>query len=78
MALALAAAEVAVRAGPERWLDLCAGPGGKAGLLATAVSGAGGVRGLLAADVVDAGTKRLVEPGTPGGRTGGDPWVALL
>ncbi len=34
VALALAAAPVEV-AGPERWLDLCAGPGGKAGLLAT-------------------------------------------
>ncbi len=35
VALALAAPDVAGRAGqPERWLDLCAGPGGKAGLLA--------------------------------------------
>lgn len=36
VALALAAAEVEHGGGqaPERWLDLCAGPGGKAGLLA--------------------------------------------
>ncbi|MGE9783238.1 RsmB/NOP family class I SAM-dependent RNA methyltransferase [Janibacter sp. G368] len=36
LALALAAAPVAPRSdgAPERWLDLCAGPGGKAGLLA--------------------------------------------
>lgn len=35
LALALAAVEVAPPAGRrERWLDLCAGPGGKAGLLA--------------------------------------------
>ncbi len=36
VALALAAAEVEHGSGraPERWLDLCAGPGGKAGLLA--------------------------------------------
>lgn len=36
LALALAAVPVAPRAddAPERWLDLCAGPGGKAGLLA--------------------------------------------
>ncbi len=33
VALALAAAEVGGE-GPERWLDLCAGPGGKAALLA--------------------------------------------
>ncbi len=33
VALALAAAEVPGE-GPERWLDLCAGPGGKAALLA--------------------------------------------
>ena len=33
VALALAAADVPGD-GPERWLDLCAGPGGKAGLLA--------------------------------------------
>ncbi|MGB8382184.1 MAG: RsmB/NOP family class I SAM-dependent RNA methyltransferase, partial [Dermatophilaceae bacterium] len=35
VALALAAADVPGD-GPERWLDLCAGPGGKAGLLAAA------------------------------------------
>ncbi|APH01595.1 methyltransferase [Janibacter indicus] len=36
LALALAAAPVTPRSdgAPERWLDLCAGPGGKAGLLA--------------------------------------------
>jgi 16S rRNA (cytosine967-C5)-methyltransferase len=34
VALALAAAPLADEAGRERWLDLCAGPGGKAGLLA--------------------------------------------
>lgn len=34
VALAIAAAEVAQTGAPERWLDLCAGPGGKAGLLA--------------------------------------------
>ncbi|MEP6650198.1 MAG: transcription antitermination factor NusB [Lapillicoccus sp.] len=34
VALALAAAPVVPRSGHERWLDLCAGPGGKAGLLA--------------------------------------------
>ena len=35
LALALAAVPVDGRAdgAPERWLDLCAGPGGKAGLL---------------------------------------------
>ena len=34
VALALTAAPVEESAGRERWLDLCAGPGGKAGLLA--------------------------------------------
>jgi 16S rRNA (cytosine967-C5)-methyltransferase len=34
VALALAAAPVEGLTGRERWLDLCAGPGGKAGLLA--------------------------------------------
>jgi len=34
VALALAAAPVEGDSGRERWLDLCAGPGGKAGLLA--------------------------------------------
>ena len=34
VALALAAADVEGGTGRERWLDLCAGPGGKAGLLA--------------------------------------------
>ncbi len=34
VALALAAATVDTGSHPERWLDLCAGPGGKAGLLA--------------------------------------------
>ena len=34
VALALAAAPVEGASGRERWLDLCAGPGGKAGLLA--------------------------------------------
>jgi 16S rRNA (cytosine967-C5)-methyltransferase len=54
-ALALARVEVAARAGSgggpagARWLDLCAGPGGKARLLA-ALGGASGAR-LLAADV---------------------------
>jgi 16S rRNA (cytosine967-C5)-methyltransferase len=46
VALALARAEVAGR--DERWLDLCAGPGGKAALLA-ALAGEGGAR-LLAAE----------------------------
>ncbi len=35
VALALASAEVSTRADHEQWLDLCAGPGGKAALLAT-------------------------------------------
>jgi 16S rRNA (cytosine967-C5)-methyltransferase len=40
--LALALAAVPVEAsGPERWLDLCAGPGGKAGLLAALALRAG-------------------------------------
>ena len=34
VALALAAVQVGRAEGPQRWLDLCAGPGGKAGLLA--------------------------------------------
>src|SRR5699024_6957534 len=36
LALALAATPIAAQdvGAPERWLDLCAGPGGKAGLLA--------------------------------------------
>ncbi len=34
VALALATAPMATGGGAERWLDLCAGPGGKAGLLA--------------------------------------------
>ncbi len=34
VALALAAASTTTGEGPQRWLDLCAGPGGKAGLLA--------------------------------------------
>ena len=34
LALALAAVPVETGGGDERWLDLCAGPGGKAGLLA--------------------------------------------
>jgi 16S rRNA (cytosine967-C5)-methyltransferase len=40
--LALALAAVPVEAeGPQRWLDLCAGPGGKAGLLTALALGAG-------------------------------------
>jgi 16S rRNA (cytosine967-C5)-methyltransferase len=35
VALALASAEVSTGADHEKWLDLCAGPGGKAALLAT-------------------------------------------
>ena len=35
VALAVAAAEVSTGAQQEKWLDLCAGPGGKAALLAT-------------------------------------------
>jgi len=35
VALALASAEVSTGAEHEKWLDLCAGPGGKAALLAT-------------------------------------------
>jgi 16S rRNA (cytosine967-C5)-methyltransferase len=45
VALALAAAPVQPRPGeaaPERWLDLCAGPGGKAGLLGAVVRQRGG------------------------------------
>lgn len=34
LALALATAPIAGTGGTERWLDLCAGPGGKAGMLA--------------------------------------------
>ena len=43
LALALAAVpvEAAAADGPERWLDLCAGPGGKAGLLAALALRAG-------------------------------------
>ena len=43
VALALAAAEVlpALEGASERWLDLCAGPGGKAGLLAGLAIGSG-------------------------------------
>jgi 16S rRNA (cytosine967-C5)-methyltransferase len=50
-ALALARADVAGDAGPAgpRWLDMCAGPGGKARLLA-GLAGADGAR-LLAADL---------------------------
>ncbi|CAN5312305.1 transcription antitermination factor NusB [soil metagenome] len=47
VALALAAAEVAGR--DERWLDMCAGPGGKASLLA-ALAGERGAR-VLASDL---------------------------
>ena len=46
VALALARAEVEGR--DERWLDLCAGPGGKAALLAALASAAGA--GLLASE----------------------------
>jgi 16S rRNA (cytosine967-C5)-methyltransferase len=45
VALALAAAPVHPAAGgslPERWLDLCAGPGGKSGLLGAVVRQRGG------------------------------------
>jgi len=45
VALALAAAPVLPAAGqerPERWLDLCAGPGGKSGLLGAVVRQRGG------------------------------------
>ncbi|WP_242901962.1 RsmB/NOP family class I SAM-dependent RNA methyltransferase [Actinomadura terrae] len=71
VALALAAAPLS---GPDaRWADLCAGPGGKAGLL-SAVAAGGGAR-LLAADVqphraglvaraVDARTGVVVADGT--------------
>lgn len=41
VALALIAADVLDTGRPERWLDLCAGPGGKAGLLA-AIAAQGG------------------------------------
>ena len=40
VALGLAAVPVTAE-GPEQWLDLCAGPGGKAGLLAALALGAG-------------------------------------
>ena len=46
--MALASAEAAVASCDERWLDLCAGPGGKAALLA-ALAGVRGAR-VLAAD----------------------------
>ena len=35
LALALSRADVETGPGPQKWLDLCAGPGGKAALLAT-------------------------------------------
>jgi 16S rRNA (cytosine967-C5)-methyltransferase len=35
LALALSRAEVDTGPGPQKWLDMCAGPGGKAALLAT-------------------------------------------
>lgn len=49
VALALLAADVPAVGRAERWLDLCAGPGGKAGLLAGAA--ASGQAWLVAAEV---------------------------
>jgi 16S rRNA (cytosine967-C5)-methyltransferase len=48
-AIAVARAETLTPGGDDRWLDLCAGPGGKARLLAGLAAGAGG--GLVAAEV---------------------------
>lgn len=42
MAIALARAEVTSGSAPEEWLDLCAGPGGKAALLQALADQAGG------------------------------------
>ncbi|GAB3115750.1 transcription antitermination factor NusB [Janibacter alkaliphilus] len=79
LALALAAAEIAPRpdGGPERWLDLCAGPGGKAGLLA-ALAGQQGAT-LVAneisehrADLVRQTLRPLLGDGGAGGGGAGD------
>jgi len=56
--LALAAAPLAGAPSPERWLDLCAGPGGKAALLATLADSHGA---RLVANEVAPHRVRLVE-----------------
>lgn len=69
VALALAAASVPGE--DSRWLDLCAGPGGKSALLA-AVAGQRGARLLAAerqphrAELVRSATSALVASGSPG------------
>ena len=71
VALALAAATVEPGPVPERWLDLCAGPGGKAGLLAGLALERGAV--LVAnevshhrADLVRSTLTAAVRSGRPG------------
>lgn len=56
--LALALADVPLEGPDERWLDLCAGPGGKAGLLAALAASRGG---MLVANEVSEHRARLVE-----------------
>jgi len=61
--VALAVAEVPVSGSDELWLDLCAGPGGKAALLAATVAGRGGR--LVAAELAPHRTrlvKRALQP----------------
>jgi 16S rRNA (cytosine967-C5)-methyltransferase len=73
VALALAAAEVPADA-PARWLDLCAGPGGKAGVLGGAALGAGADFTAVEvtphrADLVRSSLRRLTERAAELGRT---------
>lgn len=58
VALALTHAEVTGDTGPERWLDLCAGPGGKAALLGAVAAGRGAT---LVANELQPHRARLVE-----------------
>ena len=77
--VALALADASLAGPDERWLDLCAGPGGKAALLAALAEGRGAA--LLAAELAPhrarcwCGTRSARRPGsssrTAGSRPGG-------
>ncbi|MEZ5094227.1 RsmB/NOP family class I SAM-dependent RNA methyltransferase [Nocardioides sp.] len=67
VALALARAELADSSGAdERWLDLCAGPGGKAALLAGLAGQAGAVLTAVERQPHRAGLVRRALTGSPG------------
>ena len=82
---ALVAAPLAVSSGAERWLDMCAGPGGKAALLAALAEQRGASlqawellphRARLVKQAVGAGVEvRVVDAGDPATRLRGGRWL---